>query len=210
MFKFDKKDLLNLTTLSCKNMYTNSIKALGTLGSPTPEYWIFVTISLPPNMIMGTLLNGIIEGKKFIDLPQRHQLEVCIRYFENVYMPEFRKPIVILTYEYDKSGKVHLHAIIIDELCKNNYDLADIQSNIRLHPVSQKIMKRLRLSRDYFNSIVKCDDVKKTVEYLDKDYTSKKMSSYFKGFSNYIDVTKSTTCICHPGRVPNVEDSQPT
>lgn len=182
MFKFEKKDLLNLTNKSCEEMY----KSVLTLGSNTPTYGVFITVSLPPYLLMGTIRNGIIKGIKYADLKKEMQLDVCIRYFENVFMPSFYKPIIIMTYEYDSSGKVHLHAIVWDENIKNAYDLMELQSDIRLNITVQKIMKKCNMKRDYCNSIVELEDAKKTISYMDKDYKMKKYSSYFKGI-NLID-----------------------
>lgn len=183
MFKFEKKNLLNLNFESCQELYKRYNKSGGTLGRPPLTYGVFITVSLPPNLLMGTMRGNTIVGTKFKDLPKAIQYEVCIRYFENVFMPEFKDPLVIMTYEYDKSGKVHLHCIVWDVNINHQYDLVDLQSNVRLHPVCQRIMTKHKLRNDIFNSIVKCDDWNKTLKYMDKDHSMKNMGNFHKGFT---------------------------
>lgn len=197
------KTSVNLTDISCTEMYDNFIKRSEPLGSGTPMKWhktsatdkypcakpLFVTISLPPKLRVLVLRGSRKRTEQtYGSLTHPRQLEICYRYFSTVFYP-FMDPgaKAILTWELNSSGDVHLHGLIWDSWLTNDYDLWSYRKTISNQPLVMRIMRSQKIKKDWFNNIVYCDNIYDTLKYMDKDHEMKKMKHYYIWKKNFYD-----------------------
>lgn len=129
---------------------------------------LFCTVSPPPNLKIRTKVAKRQCVRRYDELPQGTQLDFCLRLIEHLYLPYCSKGELLMTWELNKSGNVHIHMLIYDEYSQNDYSLHLFRRSIKADDLTRRILGT-KSHNDYMNNIVICNDVAATIEYMCKD-----------------------------------------
>lgn len=137
---------------------------------------IFATVSPNPATKHKCLKN--VDGKhvtiqmRYDMLPQRVQVEYCIRLIESTYM-QFIGELshIVGCFELNKQGNIHCHLLITDYSNTNETHLTVYRRDILNCLVVIKNLSHAKGGKDYMNNIVRVNKpIKEIVEYMDKDF----------------------------------------
>lgn len=142
----------------------------------------FVTISPNPSTKHKVKIKGRMQKIRYDRLPQRIQLEYCLRHVQKNYLQFCKDPILVGTVEHNEAGNVHLHFLINSKSFRSPTFLDVYRRDILFTETSAENLPTKGKKHDFMNNIVQLHDLDETLEYLDKKYTDNIASGIYKNY----------------------------